>query len=140
MGAFSVAVLAAAVGLATAWLSVPLAQAQVAPGAPAELGAREYTAHCAECHGAIGRGDGPAARGSKLPVPDLTDLATRAGGSFPAERVRRVIDGRDELKGHAGRTMPVWGLRYARAQPGEGEAAVAQRLDALVAHLRSLQR
>lgn len=136
MRAFSVAVLAAA-GVAAACLSVPQARAQAAQ---ADLGAREYTAHCAECHGGAGRGDGPAARGSKLPVPDLTALAQRAGGSFPAERVRRVIDGRADLKGHAGRTMPVWGLRYARAQPGEGEAAVTQRLDALVAHLRSLQR
>ena len=136
MRAFSVAVLAAA-GVAAACLSVPQARAQAAQ---ADLGAREYTAHCAECHGGTGRGDGPAARGSKLPVPDLTALAQRAGGSFPAERVRRVIDGRDDLKGHAGRTMPVWGLRYARAQPGEGEAAVTQRLDALVAHLRGMQR
>jgi mono/diheme cytochrome c family protein len=140
MRAFSVAVLTA--GVAAACLAVPQARAQAAQADPGarDLGAREYTAHCAECHGASGRGDGPAARGSKLPVPDLTALAQRAGGSFPAERVRRVIDGRDDLKGHAGRTMPVWGLRYARARAGEGEAAVTQRLDALVAHLRSLQR
>ncbi|MCU0952793.1 MAG: cytochrome c [Burkholderiaceae bacterium] len=119
-------------------LLVPVPSAQAQP--QADPGSREYAAHCAECHGPTGVGDGPRARDSKLPVPDLTRLAQRAGGSFPTERVRRVIDGRDDIKGHAGRSMPAWGLRYARAQPGEGEAAVTQRLDALLGHLRGLQR
>ncbi|HEX3501179.1 MAG TPA: CopD family protein [Stellaceae bacterium] len=35
-------------------------------------GARLYSEHCASCHGAAGRGDGPAAVGLKVPPADLT--------------------------------------------------------------------
>lgn len=35
-------------------------------------GARLYAEHCAACHGAAGRGDGPAAAGLKVPPADLT--------------------------------------------------------------------
>jgi mono/diheme cytochrome c family protein len=120
-----------------------LAVAPLASGATApDLGRAEYEAQCAQCHGPAGRGDGPNARELKQPVPDLTTLAQRAGGSFPQERLRRVIDGRDNIKGHDGRQMPRWGLRYAR-DAGAGaaaEAAAQQRIDALIAYLRSLQR
>jgi len=53
----------------------PVFAAGTAPGEQARLalrGAREFTEHCAGCHGASGRGDGPAAP-SLLPLPrDLT--------------------------------------------------------------------
>lgn len=104
----------------------------------AEAGRAEYEAHCLACHGPTGRGDGPESRNLKLPVPDLALVARRNGGEFPLERVRRSIDGRDAIKGHAGRTMPIWGLRFARGQ-GEPDAVVAQRLDALAEYLRGLQ-
>jgi hypothetical protein len=71
-------------------------------------------------------------------VPDLALLARRNGGAFPLERVLRSIDGRDAIKGHAGRTMPIWGLRFARGQ-GERDDVVQQRLDALAEFLRGLQ-
>ncbi len=111
-----------------------------------DLGRFEFDNNCASCHGALGRGDGEVGRTLKQPVPDLTTLASRNGGAFPAERVRRVIDGRDELKGHWGRAMPLWGLQYS-SQAAEfykglaidPEAFVKQRVDALVEHVRSLQ-
>lgn len=34
-----------------------------------------YEAYCASCHGTLGRGDGPAARAIRTPVPDLTHYA-----------------------------------------------------------------
>ena len=37
--------------------------------------AADYTTHCAVCHGAAGRGDGPAAKGLTPPPADLTDAA-----------------------------------------------------------------
>ena len=40
--------------------------------------AADYATHCAICHGATGRGDGPAARGLTPPPADLTD-AERQG-------------------------------------------------------------
>jgi hypothetical protein len=35
-------------------------------------GATLFQAYCASCHGATGRGNGPAARALSVPVPDLT--------------------------------------------------------------------
>ena len=37
--------------------------------------AADFAAHCAVCHGAAGRGDGPGARGLTPPPADLTDAA-----------------------------------------------------------------
>jgi high-affinity iron transporter len=37
--------------------------------------AADYATHCAVCHGAAGRGDGPAAKGLTPPPADLTDAA-----------------------------------------------------------------
>jgi high-affinity iron transporter len=45
---------------------------QVPDLAPA---ATDFTTHCAVCHGATGRGDGPAAKGLTPPPADLTDAA-----------------------------------------------------------------
>jgi mono/diheme cytochrome c family protein len=103
------------------------------------LGRTEYDIQCAACHGVSGRGDGPQSRELKLPIPDLGTLAQRHGGNFPADHVRRVIDGRQDIKGHAGRQMPLWGQRYARAGAAS-EATVQQRIDALSDYLRTLQR
>ncbi len=45
---------------------------QVPDLAPA---AADFTTHCAVCHGAAGRGDGPGAKGLTPPPADLTDAA-----------------------------------------------------------------
>lgn len=126
------------VALGAGALSTLVGLADPAQAQAADLGRAEYEAHRLACHGPTGRGDGPESRNLKLPVPDLALLARRNGGAFPLERVRRSIDGRDAIKGHAGRTMPIWGLRFARGQ-GEPDAVVAQRLDALAEYLRGLQ-
>jgi mono/diheme cytochrome c family protein len=43
-----------------------------APPTTAVDGRVLYQAYCSSCHGTIGRGDGPAARAIRTPVPDLT--------------------------------------------------------------------
>lgn len=82
-------------------------------GRAAELssysGAELYQRFCASCHGYSGFGDGPVASQLKVSVPDLTRIAKRHGGVFPAEDVRRIIDGRSVHMAHGTRTMPVWG-------------------------------
>lgn len=127
-------------------LAVALVPATLLAQPRTDLGRFEYDNNCASCHGSTGRGDGTAGRGLKQPIPDLSTLASRNGGVFPADRVRRVIDGREELKGHWGRAMPLWGLQYSNkaAEFYKGlaidpEAFVRQRVDALVEHVRSLQ-
>jgi mono/diheme cytochrome c family protein len=104
-------------------------------------GAKLYRIHCASCHGQKGAGDGPVADALAKKPTDLTALARRGGGSFPTERVRSAIDGREKVSAHGAREMPVWGLSFAQSErdserPGEVEAEI----DALVHYLETLQR
>lgn len=96
---------------------------------------REY---CAACHGTGGRGDGPAAPALKAVPADLTRLSARNGGKFPEARVRRYIEGLDEISAHGSRDMPVWG-KALRGMPG-GEAGVRLRIEGLTKHVESLQQ
>src|SRR4029453_4513951 len=72
-------------------------------------GMQMYQQLCSSCHGSGGHGDGPFASLPKIGVPDLTRLAQHDGGEFPAEDVRRTIDGRWDRRAHGARDMPVWG-------------------------------
>lgn len=108
-----------------------------------ELSGPELFLHfCASCHGTSAHGDGPVASSLKINVPDLTRIAVRNGGTFPADRVRNVIDGQDVRAAHGTREMPVWGWEWYGYQ---GEDAgrrkyVAERVEKLVKYLGSLQR
>ena len=112
---------------------------QEAAGEGVRRGALTYRVYCRSCHGSEGRGDGPVAGDLKRPPPDLSLLADRAGGRFPALEVRRKIDGRDPVASHGPSEMPVWGLTFALRGDGD-RLRVEHRLDDLVALLRSLQR
>ena len=78
-------------------------------------GAALYRAYCAVCHGVDARGRGPMAASLKIPPPDLTKVAARNGGVYPAARVERVISGEVELPtGHGTGAMPVWGPIFSQ--------------------------
>jgi mono/diheme cytochrome c family protein len=108
-----------------------------------------YKASCAPCHGLTGDGDGPVAAVLASEVPRLDDLTRRSGGVYPAEYVRDVIDGRNQIGAHGSREMPVWGLRFQRlhesSQPPGAEATDQAKASAqllvgqLVEYLRTLQ-
>ncbi|MET0660847.1 MAG: cytochrome c, partial [Steroidobacteraceae bacterium] len=72
-----------------------------------------YQRFCASCHGTTGRGDGPVSHYFTVEVPDLTLIARRASGTYPYERVVRIIDGRHTLAAHGSRAMPVWGVEFS---------------------------
>lgn len=76
------------------------------------IGQREFEANCAACHGISGKGDGPMAGYLNQRTADLTLLAKNNNGVFPFDRVYQVIDGREILKGHGTREMPIWGRQY----------------------------
>ena len=113
-----------------------------------DVGALEYESACAVCHGRTGQGDGPLKEWLKVPMPDLTVLATNNGGVFPFDRVYRVIDGREEVATHGPRQMPIWGARYnlessvylENYPPHDRESSVRGRVLALVEYLYRLQR
>ena len=76
--------------------------------------------------------------------PDLTTLARRNGGVFPAPRMYDVIEGSGA--GHGTREMPVWGWDYTiRAaelfpdSPYNQASYVRTRIAALVEYLNQLQ-
>ena len=109
---------------------------------PLDLSGEElFTRYCAACHGADARGTGPVARTLNTQVPDLTELAERAGGTFPRGAVREAIDGRSMVISHGTRQMPVWGYEF---WVEEGADVVAERtaremIDRIVLHLESIQ-
>lgn len=86
-----------------------------------------YSKFCASCHGETGRGDGPVSNSIAVEVPDLTLIARRHGGTYPRDRVEKIIDGRHILGAHGTRTMPVWGEDFSRAALGDPDAERATR-------------
>jgi mono/diheme cytochrome c family protein len=106
---------------------------------------RDFRLYCSNCHGESGRGDGPKTFGLSGPAPNLTGLSERNGGVFPRERLRAIIDGREVLKNHGDREMPVWGVWFkmeAEEDLGgaEGdEGTVERRITALIDFLETLQ-
>ncbi|MDH5275103.1 MAG: cytochrome c [Gammaproteobacteria bacterium] len=97
---------------------------------------------CASCHGRAGYGDGPVAPSFKVMIPDLTRLAQRSGGRFPARRVVEIIDGRAVLPAHGTRPMPVWGYEFEAQAPSDqsGRAAAQTLINRLADHIRSMQQ
>ncbi len=67
-----------------------------------------FAQHCAQCHGPDAKGNGPMAEILAIAPPDLTGLAARNDGVFPAEAVARQIDGRAPILSHGGE-MPIFG-------------------------------
>jgi len=98
-----------------------------------------FNTYCASCHGTSGNGAGPLATMMRRQPPDITGLAIANGGVFPAERMRRVIDGR-EVEAHGNREMPVWGDAFKSIRGGHSEEAVRARIEAVLQYLESIQR
>jgi mono/diheme cytochrome c family protein len=135
----------AGAGIALAWIACA-AHAEPAADEPtdfslAEIGQPYFASYCASCHGISARGNGPAAGSLRLPPADLTRIAARRGGRFPAGEIAQFIDGRFQLESHGSREMPVWGTVFTSGIP---EADVAESISrgkvaVLVEYLKSIQ-
>lgn len=97
-----------------------------------------FHAHCAACHGADGKGGGPAAPALKAKVADLTMLAKNNGGKFPSDHVRKFIAGEGVSISHGSRDMPVWGPIFHQIETDQDFGNV--RLDNLTKYLESIQQ
>lgn len=119
----------------------------VAADKPVDVGKFEYESACAACHGVTGKGNGYMADQMKARVPDLTVLARNNNGVFPFDRVYQVIDGRQEVKAHGTREMPIWGRAFNRQTsvyfenypPHDMESSARSRILALTEYLYRLQ-
>ena len=132
------ALLAAAIGI-TAYSQEKVKAGSSVPESEGLSGAVLYRHNCAVCHGADGRGAGPAAPALRDRIPDLTLLTKRNRGEFPMFRVSQIIqsDGVD-IVAHGSRDMPMWGDVFRDVQ--RDEVYVKLRVHNLAQYIASLQR
>jgi mono/diheme cytochrome c family protein len=104
----------------------------------ADSGDEMYKVYCADCHGKTGKGDGPAAAAIKAPPPDLTLLAKKNGGKFPADHVRSVLDMGVAETAHGTKEMPIWGPLF-RAISQRDSRVVNLRISSLTDYIKSMQ-
>jgi mono/diheme cytochrome c family protein len=132
-----------AIGIIVAVLLCPVGDMRA--GEPAldeiERGKRLFAIYCGNCHGDQARGDGPTASILEVAPTDLTVLSKGNGGEFPTEAVVGVIDGREKVRGHGSRDMPIWGLAFQEwGSDANQEEEVQRKVRRLIAYLESIQR
>src|SRR5690242_13181383 len=96
-----------------------------------------FRAYCASCHGADGKGNGPAAAALKTKPPDLTTINRRSGGKFPSQRVRETIAGNNRVAAHGSREMPIWGPVFHQVERDRDWGYV--RMESLTKYLELIQ-
>lgn len=111
--------------------------AQASDGNP---GRQAFFRYCSSCHGYDGRGGGEVAA-SLHPKPiDLTQLAKKNGGTFPATAVAASIDGSKRVPAHGSAAMPVWGKVFAKEESYEAPSAHAtSQIKLIAAYLSTIQ-
>ena len=109
------------------------------PRADYSSGAYLYRTFCATCHGETGKGDGPVADIADHRPSDLTVLSRNSGGTYPRDRVMRVLENVEPLPGHDPPAMPNW-RNILRTTEGGDERVIRKRLEALVDHVGTLQQ
>lgn len=77
-------------------------------------GAKMFNDYCAVCHGAEGKGDGPAVAALNKPPSDLTTLSLRNQGKFPSRHVATILKLGVETHGYGKSDMPDWGPLFRR--------------------------
>jgi mono/diheme cytochrome c family protein len=95
-----------------------------------------FETYCAVCHGKEGKGDGPAAKSLAKAPADLTKISARNNGAFPETKVRRYIEGLDEVAAHGSRDMPMWGDLFRSFDRNTS----ALRIAALAEYLKGMQK
>ena len=115
----------------------PVNQTQF-PSTYVPSGETMYKQYCAACHGADGKGHGPAALMLKVPPADLTTLARRHDGKFPYDYVSGVLRfGPGPTVLHGSADMPIWGPIFQYLDRNN-ERVVQQRIKNLCDYLASL--
>jgi mono/diheme cytochrome c family protein len=129
------------------WMLAPLALAACMER-DLPTGAEDFATYCAACHGAGGKGDGPAAAGLARAPADLTGLSARNGGVYPGTAVMAKIwgyTGAAPGRADTASPMPEFGPLLAGDlvlyDGGDGIATPTPiRLVQLAEHVRALQK
>ena len=103
-----------------------------------------YRIYCSNCHGDTGQGDGNLSELLSVKPADLTAIARNNGGEFPTELITKLVDGREAVKGHGRKEMPVWGDAFQKSlQPSWTEESdddrARRKIDEVVAFVESIQ-
>jgi mono/diheme cytochrome c family protein len=101
-------------------------------------GKKMYMDYCAVCHGADGKGGGPAASALKTAPPDLTTMAKRYGEKAVAMKVDATLRFGAENKAHGTSEMPIWGPLFSATD--RNQSAVTMRVSNLSKFVESLQQ
>ena len=118
--------------------AVPVSAQTPAGNKSIPAGSGLFSTYCAVCHGTNAKGTGPLADSLRRRPADLTMLAKNNGGNFDKDMVKRIIDGKNPVKGHGGGDMPVWGDAFERSADA-GPQAAQERIDSLVEYLATIQ-
>jgi mono/diheme cytochrome c family protein len=93
--------------------------------------------YCAVCHGADAKGAGPAAKAFKTMPSDLTRIGHKNGGTFPEDRILRVISGEESIPAHGTKDMPMWGVIFNNMTPNPNLSQM--RIHALLQYVEDIQ-
>ena len=104
----------------------------------AASGKEMYGQYCAPCHGTDGKGGGPAASSMKAMPTDLTELARKHDGKFPANSVASVLKFGNGPASHGSADIPVWGPLFQSLDKYH-DSVVQQRISNLVGYIETLQ-
>jgi mono/diheme cytochrome c family protein len=101
-------------------------------------GAAMFKEYCAACHGADGKGTGPAASALKKAPADLTLLSRKNNGKYPSLEVQNFIKGdAASVAAHGTRDMPMWGDIFHAVSAGD--TVVTLRVTNLSDYIKGLQ-
>lgn len=103
-----------------------------------------FRIYCSNCHGETGLGDGSLSELLTVKPADLTAIARNNGGVFPTAKIIALVDGRETVKGHGLREMPIWGDAFQKSlQPTWTEETDDERarrkIEEVVAFVESIQ-
>lgn len=104
----------------------------------AASGKEMFTQYCAPCHGAAGKGNGPAASAMKVAPTDLTQLGKNHEGKYPANSVASVLRFGNGSGPHGSADMPVWGPLFQSLDRFH-DTTVQQRISNIVTYIETLQ-
>jgi mono/diheme cytochrome c family protein len=103
----------------------------------ATFGGDMYRAYCSSCHGADGRGTGPAAAALKSVPADLTKLRDSTG-TFPELKIYNLLTLASASPVHGTKDMPTWGDLFRQAN--EDQMVMKVRVYNLISYLKAMQR
>lgn len=106
----------------------------------AQRGKAHFEKYCVACHGMDGKGIHIDSLPEFDQPKDLTQIvASRGGGEFPIVYVAQKIDGRNAVKAHGPRTMPVWGDVFTNEEHLDNQE-LKGKLGEIIAYLMSIQK